>query len=33
MTKEEMLEYIREALDQLDEETISYIYWLLIEGE
>lgn len=33
MTKEEMLEYIRQNIEEADLETISYIYWLMIENE
>ena len=33
MTKEEMLEYIFENIEEADLETIAYIYWLMIENE
>ena len=33
MTKEEMLEYIRENIEEAYIETISYIYLLMIENE
>lgn len=33
MSREEMLEYIRQNLEEADTETIAYIYWVLIENE
>lgn len=33
MSQIEMLEYIQEALQEADEETLAYIYWLLLENE
>ena len=33
MSREEMLEYIRQNLDDADTETVAYIYWVLIENE
>lgn len=32
MSKEEMLEYIKEALESAEEETIAFIYWELVEN-
>lgn len=33
MTKEEMLEYIRQNIEDADIDTISYVYWIMIENE
>lgn len=33
MSREEMLEYIRQNLEDADTETVAYIYWVLIENE
>ena len=33
MSREEMLEYIRQNLEEADTETVAYIYWVLIENE
>lgn len=33
MEQTEMLDYVLEAIKEADEETLAYIYWLLIDNE